>query len=127
MENSANKKILYIEDDFFIGQMYSDFLTKNGYTVTVATDGTEGLAKARTGQYNLILLDLMLPGISGQQILANLKGEQDLIPDSKIIVLTNYQQPDQVRQQIEGKVEAYLTKTDLMPSELLKLVKQIIG
>ena len=61
-------KILIIEDDVSIAKIQSDFLKINGFDVTVKADGQQGLNEALTGQYDLILLDLMLPSMDGFEI-----------------------------------------------------------
>lgn len=58
------KRILCIEDEHFISELYTRALTKAGYDVTVVVDGQEGLTKARTNQYDIILLDLMVPSLT---------------------------------------------------------------
>ena len=62
------KKILIIEDDESIAKIEKEFLEINGYAATVITDGLQGLEEANGAQYDLILLDLMLPGIDGFEI-----------------------------------------------------------
>jgi DNA-binding response OmpR family regulator len=64
------KTILLIEDDLFIGEMYSRSLSREGYQVNLIKDGEEGLQEALKGTYDLILLDVMLPEKRGTEILS---------------------------------------------------------
>jgi DNA-binding response OmpR family regulator len=75
---------LLVEDDLRIGQLTQDYLEKNGLRVTRCTDGISGLSEARRGQFDIVLLDLMLPGKSGWDICKELRARSDV----PIIVLT---------------------------------------
>lgn len=123
---SQIKTILIIEDDRFIGEMYVRSLRKAGFTVDWNIDGNDGLIAARDKQYDLILLDIMLPERRGTEILKALRGgAQDLIPHSKVIVLTNFEQDDEARQLMEQHIDAYLIKADITPRKLLAVIEQL--
>lgn len=118
------KKILCIEDDVFIGEMYRRSLTRAGYEVDLLHGGTEGLEAAMTGVYDLILLDVMLPEKRGTEILDALRGEgRDLVPNSRILVLTNFDQDDESRTAMQSKADGYLIKADITPRKLLEIIK----
>ncbi len=68
-----SSKILLIDDDVELSQLVVDYLTLDGFVLEQATDGVSGLAKAQTGQYQLILLDVMLPGLDGLSLLRQLR------------------------------------------------------
>jgi len=121
----AIKTILVIEDDRFIGEMYVRALRKENYTVDWVVDGNDGLVAARNKQYDAILLDVMLPERRGTEILNALRGKQDLIPDTKVIVLTNFEQDDESRLAMERNANAYLIKADITPRKLLAIIKQL--
>src|SRR3954471_1004659 len=106
----AIKTILCIEDDRFIGEMYVRSLKKAGYDVDWMVDGNDGLIAARNKPYDLILLDVMLPERRGNDILDALRGKQDLIPNSKVIILTNFEQDDESRAAMEKNADGYLIK-----------------
>ncbi len=72
------KKILIIEDDDDIASIEQDYLEVSGYEVTVEENGTKGLAEAMAGDYDLILLDVMLPGMDGFQICRKLRDKIDV-------------------------------------------------
>ena len=121
----AIKTILMIEDDRFIGEMYARSLKKAGYELDWMVDGNDGLVAARNKAYDLILLDVMLPERRGNDILEALRGKEDLIPSSKVIVLTNFEQDDESRMAMEQHADAYLIKAEITPHKLLSVIEQI--
>ena len=117
--------ILIVEDDRFIGEMYVRSLKKAGYAVDWMVDGNDGLIAARNKPYDLILLDVMLPERRGTEILEALRGGEDLIPNTKVIVLTNFEQDDESRMAMEAHADAYLIKAEITPSKLLSVIEQL--
>lgn len=117
------KTILLIEDDLFIGDMYRRSLGREGYRVDRIANGEEGLKAALTGKYDLILLDVMLPEKKGTEILKALRGDKDKVPNSRIIVLTNYEQDEESRMAMQSKADGYLIKADITPRRLLEIIK----
>lgn len=117
------KHILCIEDDLFIGEMYRRSLVNAGYEVDLIPNGTDGLQAAKTGNYDLILLDIMLPEKKGTEILQTLRGGQtDLIPNTRIIVMTNYEQDDDSKLAMQSQADGYLIKADITPHRLLEII-----
>ena len=122
----ATKKILCIEDDRFIGEMYVRSLKKANYKVDWMVDGNDGLVAARNTKYDFILLDIMLPERKGTEILEALRnGKQNLIPDSKVIVLTNFEQDEESRIVMEKNADAYLIKAEITPKKLISVIQQL--
>lgn len=117
------KTILLIEDDLFIGEMYSRSLSREGYQVDLIKDGGEGLDAALNKQYDLILLDVMLPEKRGTEILTALRGDKDKVPNSRIVVLTNFEQDDESKMAMQSKADGYLIKADITPRRLLEIIK----
>jgi len=117
--------ILIVEDDRFIGEMYVRSLKKAGYQVDWMIDGNDGLIAARNKQYDLLLLDVMLPERRGSEILEALRGSQDLIPHSRVIVLTNFEQDEESRAAMEARADAYLIKAEITPNKLLSVIEQL--
>jgi len=113
-------KILCIEDEFFISELYARALNKAGYLTTVCMNGADGLEVARTGKYDIVLLDIMLPGISGVDILRALRDPAQT-PGfaAKIIVTTNLDQGDEARAELEKLADGYIVKADITPKELV--------
>ncbi len=122
------KTILCVEDDRFIGEMYVRSLQKAGYDVTWVVDGNDGLVAARNQQFDLIILDLMLPEQRGDQILDALRNNDvDLIPNSKVLIMTNFEQDEASRSSILRRVDGYLIKADITPRKLIEVIGQIDG
>jgi len=121
----AIKTILCIEDDRFIGEMYVRSLKKAGYEVDWVVDGNDGLVSARNKTYDVILLDVMLPERRGTDILEALRGKEDLIPNSHIIVLTNFQQDDESRIAMQKHADAYLIKAEITPKKLISVIEKL--
>jgi DNA-binding response OmpR family regulator len=122
----AIKTILCIEDDRFIGEMYVRSLKKAGYEVDWVVDGNDGLIAARNRSYDVMLLDVMLPERRGTEILEALRGgKKDLIPNTKVVILTNFDQNDESRLAMQHNAQAYLIKAEITPKKLLSLIKQL--
>ncbi len=119
------KTILCIEDDLFIGEMYARSLRKSGYDVDVKSNGQDGLNAALAKTYDLILLDILLPQETGVDILKHLRGERDLVPHSRILVLTNFSQDDESRIAMQNKADGYLIKADITPRKLIEIIKTL--
>ena len=85
-----HKKILIIDDDTFLLNMYSLKFSKSNYEVITAQNGTDALAKLKDGTYkpDIILIDVIMPGLDGIELLAEIR-KLNLVPDSSIIMLTN--------------------------------------
>ncbi len=122
----SGRKILCIEDELFIGELYSRALTKAGYDITVIGDGTKALKAAQTDDYDIILLDLMIPNVTGIEILRSLRDtNQTPHLKAKIIVTTNLEQREDVRADIEHQADGYLVKAELTPYELVAFVNNV--
>lgn len=121
----AINTILVIEDDRFIGEMYVRSLKKAGYEVDWMVGGNDGLIAARNKPYDLILLDVMLPERRGNEILESLRGKENLIPNTKIVVLTNFEQDDESRQFMEQNADGYLIKAEITPRKLLDVISNL--
>lgn len=122
----AIKTILCIEDDRLIGEMYVRSLRKAGYEVDWMVSGNDGLVAARNKPYDLILLDVMLPERRGSDILGALRTkERDLIPNSKVLILTNFEQDEESRMAMEHHADGYLIKADITPRKLLSIIESL--
>lgn len=118
------KTILVIEDDRFIGEMYVRSLKKAGYEVDWMVGGNDGLIAARNKNYDLILLDVMLPERRGNEIIAALRGKEDLIPNTRVIIITNFEQDDESRMAMEHNADAYLIKAEITPRKLIEVISK---
>ena len=112
------KKILIIEDDISIAEIERDFLEMDGFEITIAADGTEGLKQASTNKFNLILLDLMLPGIDGYEICRKIRTKLDI---PILMVTAKIEDIDKIRGLGMG-ADDYIAKP-FSPTELVARVK----
>lgn len=119
------KKILCIEDDRFIGEMYQRSLEKSGYEVDWVINGQEGLDKAISQPYDLIILDIILPEMYGTDILQKIAKHFEGSVRPKIIVLTNFDQEEQDRAIMEEHSEAYYIKAEITPRKLLSAISSL--
>ena len=118
--------ILIIEDDRFIGEMYVRSLQHAGYTVDWMVDGNDGLVAATNKPYDVILLDIMLPEKRGTDILKALRGNgKNLIPNTRVIVMTNFDQDTESRVAMQHDVDAYLIKAEITPRKLLDVISKL--
>ncbi len=120
------KTILCIEDDRFISELYARALRRAGYEVDEVITGPKGLEMAQTGKYDLVLLDLMIPDMTGIEVLNKIRGvDGQGLPNTKVVVTTNLDQDEKTRAAIEERADGYLIKADITPRKLVELIKQI--
>lgn len=118
-------KILVVEDDKFLREMITRKLKKEGYEVFQAVDGEEGLEKIRDEEPDLILLDLIMPGVGGFEVLEEAKEDPE-ISEIPIVILSNLGQKSEVDRGLELGAEDFLIKAHFTPKEIIKKVKEII-
>jgi DNA-binding response OmpR family regulator len=120
------KRILFVEDETHIAELYAMVLRKDGYEVDVETDGAAGYETARKGNYDLILLDLMLPTMPGIEILHDLR---DPIKNpgfaSMVVVLTNLGEDTLTVRDIKKYAQGYLLKVDVTPRQLADYIRAL--
>lgn len=116
------KKILIVEDDTSIAELERDYLEINGYTVVIGKSGEEGLKTAKADEFDLIILDLMLPGIDGYDILRQIRDEKDI---PIIMVSARKEDIDKIRGLGLG-ADDYITKP-FSPGELVARVNAHIA
>ncbi len=125
-QTGTGKKVLIIEDERFISELYVRALTKAGYEVKVTEDGEDGLHEAQTDAYDIILLDIMVPTITGFEILKRLRDPAISKPiHSRIIISTNLEQSEEDRASIERQADAYVVKAELTPRQLVEFLGQV--
>lgn len=121
------KRILIVEDDTYLRDLYKELLETEGYTVEVGVDGEEGLVKAAAGGYDLILLDVMMPKLNGLEMLSELKKKHVEKPNGAIILLTNLGHDPIVHQAMDEGAQDFLVKSDITPGEFVQKVKAFLG
>ncbi len=126
VDSGNGRRVLCVEDEYFISELYERALVKAGYQVNTVIDGPAGLAEAKTNQYDIILLDIMLPNMSGLDILHELK-DPSKSPGfkSKIIITTNLDQGIEGRQAVESRADGYIVKAEVTPRQLVEFLQQL--
>lgn len=117
----AGKKVLVVDDDVKTVELVKLYLNRDGYRVLTAYDGTEALRLAREGHPDLIVLDLMLPGIDGLEICRTLRGESDV----PIIMLTAKTTDQDKLTGLDLGADDYVTKP-FSPRELAARVRVVL-
>lgn len=126
--NSTGKptRVLCIEDERFISELYARALSKAGYDIVVEPDGQRGFELAQSDEFDIILLDLMIPTITGFEVLQKLRDPAVTRQlHAKIIITTNLEQREEVRKSIEEQADAYLVKAEITPRELAEFLSHI--
>ena len=121
-----NKKVLIVEDDMALFNMYAVELKIKGYDVLNVNDGLQALPKAKDYRPDIVLLDIMLPGMNGLNILTELKADP-LTTEIPIIMLTNYGSEDNVKKALESGAADYIMKYKILPSELSDKIDAVLG
>jgi len=124
---AGSKTVLFVEDDRSISEMYARALTRAGYEVDFSYDGDDALKVLSTKTYDLILLDIMMPGKTGIEVLEALRGPDGKgAPDTKIVILTNLAQKKASLEALKAEADGYIIKADVVPSQLVEVIGKII-
>jgi len=118
--------VLFIEDDPLLLKMYETKFKSEGLRVLAAQDGEEGLRLATNERIDLIILDLMMPKLSGLDMLERLRSQAHG-KSHVVIVLTNLTKEDEIKRAMDLGVKEYLVKADLTPNEVAAKVKAYLG
>ena len=120
------KKILLVEDEDSIRELYIRQLTKDGFLVTAAPAGENGLEELKKNQFDILLLDIMLPGMNGLQMLREFRA---ISPNStmKVVMSTNLGQDTVIKEGFELGANAYLIKASYTPDQVVNEVKNVLA
>ncbi len=124
--NSDNFRVLVVEDDLFLRGLMSQKLLKEGFSVIEAVDGEEGLKMVSEKQPHIVLLDLILPGIGGFEVLQKIRQDENIggIP---VLILSNLGQKDDLDKAKKLGATDYLVKAHNTPGEIVDKVKSILA
>lgn len=120
---SGEKKILIIEDEPSIAEALRVKLLQEGHDVQVAFNGNEGVTMAGTGSFDLILLDLVMPGRDGISVLKDLK---DANVTTRVVVTSNLSKEETKNYTLELGAVAFIVKSDTTLEEMMNTVKQFL-
>jgi len=120
-------KVLIVEDDAFLREIYVDSLTKAGFTVTSAEDGNEGIEKIKAGDWDLLLMDIILPQMDGIEIVRKLKTDPDFAAQAKkpVIFLTNLDNDNEMKQAL-AVGNGYIIKSQINPGDLVAKIQEVM-
>jgi len=120
------KKILLIEDDEIVANVYRNKLAVEGYSIEVAPNGEAGLKVMPAMQPDLVILDLMLPGLSGVDVIKELRGEPPFAK-TPVIVFSNTYLTNLIQEAWRAGANKCLSKSSCTPKELIEIVRNLIG
>ena len=120
------KKILIIEDEKIICDLLERKLTREGYSVVIATNGIDGLIKMREDRPDIVLLDIIMPKMGGFEVMEEMNKDETL-KDIPVIVVSNSGQPVEIDRIKKMGAKDWLIKTEFDPQEVLDKVKKQIG
>lgn len=126
MEEAKRKKVLVVDDESSIREIYKKEFTSAGFDVSVAVDGEDGLLRAGEQTPNLILLDVMLPKMSGIDVLKSLR-KNPLTKDIPILLLTNLGEETIIKEGFSLGADGYLLKVSYTPSQVVDECRKFLG
>ena len=116
------KTILIIEDDKFLRELIAQKLIKEGFEISEAVDGEEGIKKVKEEKPDLVLLDLILPGIDGFEVLSRMR-EESTLTSIPVIILSNLGQKEDVEKGLKLGAVDYLIKAHFTPGEIIDKIR----
>jgi DNA-binding response OmpR family regulator len=119
------KNILIIEDDPFLTDIYETKFKALGFSVDIARDGEDGLKKIKEKDFDVLILDIVLPHINGWEVLRQL-GEDEKFKNLKIIILSNLGQEEEIKKGLKLGAIKYLIKAHYTPQEVVDEVKKLL-
>lgn len=119
------KKILIIEDDLILVQMYEIKFKHAGFEVETAFDGEQGMEKIRILKPDLVLLDILIPKLNGKELFERVKLDPEL-KDIRIAILTNIDSPQDRSEFMRKGAEAFFVKTSMTPAQVVEQVELLL-
>lgn len=115
--------VLIVEDENEVRDLYRDLLNDNGFDVLLATNGREGLVLARENQWDLMLLDIMLPEIDGLSVLQEIKENHD----KPVLIISNLNSDEVITRATDLGSNGYVVKSELNPQQFITEVKKYLN
>jgi len=120
------KRLMVVDDDLYIRDLYVEILKGEGYTVESAQNGEEALNKLKEGGYDLILLDIMMPKLDGLGVMDALSANPPQTKNGPILLLTNLDHDPLIKDALSKGAAAFIVKADITPQDLLIQVKKYL-
>ena len=121
------KKILIVEDEQYLRDLYAQILQDVGYSVDTAGDGEEGWKKASAGGYDLVMIDIIMPKLDGLTLLKRLKQDPPTVPNKKTVMLTVLREDKYIKESLANGADGYLMKSALTPDQIVLEVTNILA
>lgn len=125
MNEAKKKKILLVEDDPLIVEIYTTKLTESGLEAESVPDGESAFLRLKEEKFDLLILDIVLPHLTGFELLKRIK-EQKNLKKPKILILSNLGQKADVERAKNFGVSHYLIKANYTPSQVVEEIKKIL-
>lgn len=120
-------KLLFVEDDPFIAEIYEKKLSLAGFTVEKAASGKEALKHSAATRFDLILLDLVLPELGGVEVLREIRGKPaEYGVGTKVVIFSNLSGPDERARAVKEGADGFISKTDFTPTEVVEEVQRYL-
>ena len=125
-KKTLKNNILIVEDEHDIREIYAEVLNMAGYKVEQAADGEKGIQKIRDDSWDILLLDIMLPGKDGIKILKEIKDNPEL-KKGIVIALTNLNSENIIQEVFGSGADGYLIKSEITPDKVVEEVNRILA
>ena len=119
-------KILLVEDDEFIAEIYQKKLADAGFEVVNVKTGKEVLKRVTETAYDLVLLDMVLPELSGMEVLQELRTKPEYDQNLKVVVFSNLSSPEEQEAAKKAGATGFISKTNFSPSQVIDEVKRYL-
>jgi len=119
-------KVLIVDDDVTLRDMYAERLKAEGFEVDTAGNGAEGIEKAKSAKPDVILMDVMMPQVNGFNALEKIKQDAD-IKDIPVIMLTALIQAENKTRGLQAGAAGYIVKSETMPGEVIKKINAVLA
>lgn len=126
MADATKAKVLLVEDEKMLADMYATKFSMEGYSIVNAYDGKEGLEAAKREKPEIILLDIIMPKLDGFAVLKELRAD-DITKKIPVVLLTNLGQESDVKKGKDLGADDYFVKANHSPQEIVELVKKKLG
>lgn len=120
------KKILIAEDDFFIRDAYKEIFEDNGYEVETANDGDDALAKIKSQLFDMILLDIMMPKISGIVVFSQTRMIDNPNKKTPVFFITNVGDQSTIEQAFKIGMDGYIIKSQFTPQQIVDEINKFL-
>ena len=125
-KKKLKNNILIVEDEHDISEIYAEVLSSVGYVVEQVADGETGMQKIRDADWDILLLDIMLPGKDGIKILKEIKDHPEL-KKGVVIVLTNLNSENIIQEVFGSGADGYLIKSEITPDKIAEEVARVLA